>query len=91
MEKSLKTLLTWHDVAFRKTHDLIELGQACVGVQADISSLLRRAAPLTEYAWKFRYPGDADEPSPEETREAFSLAREIHEKVFELLPQESRP
>ena len=91
VEKSLKAFLTWHDVAFRKTHDLIELGQACVGVQADISSLLRRAAPLTEYAWKFRYPGDIDEPSPGETHEAFSLAREIYEKVFELLPQESRP
>ena len=47
VEKSLKAFLTWHDVAFRKTHDLIELGQACVGVQADISSLLRRAAPLS--------------------------------------------
>jgi HEPN domain-containing protein len=91
VEKSLKAFLTWHDVAFRKTHDLIELGQACVGVQADVSSLLRRAAPLTEYAWKFRYPGDIDEPSPGETHEAFSLAREIYEKVLELLPQESRP
>ena len=62
-----------------------------MGVQADISSLLQRAAPLSEYAWKFRYPGDADEPSPEETHEAFSLAREIYEKVLELLPRESHP
>src|SRR5207244_808391 len=27
VEKSLKAFLTWHDVVFRKTHDLIELGQ----------------------------------------------------------------
>ena len=56
VEKSLKAFLTWHDIAFRKTHDLVELGRACVGVRADVSSLLQRAAPLTEYAWKFRYP-----------------------------------
>ena len=36
VEKSLKAFLSWHDIAFRKTHDLIELGQACVGVQADL-------------------------------------------------------
>jgi HEPN domain-containing protein len=57
VEKVLKGFLAWHDRPFRKTHDLVELGQACVGIEASLEELLRRAAPLTEYAWKFRYPG----------------------------------
>ena len=30
VEKVLKGFLAWHDHPFRKTHDLIEIGQACV-------------------------------------------------------------
>jgi len=28
-EKSLKGFLAWHDVPFRKTHDLAEIGRQC--------------------------------------------------------------
>jgi HEPN domain-containing protein len=27
-EKALKGILTWHDIPFRKTHNLVELGEA---------------------------------------------------------------
>lgn len=52
VEKSMKGLLTWHDRPFRKTHNLVELGEACVGIEAQLSEILRSAAPLTEYAWR---------------------------------------
>jgi hypothetical protein len=29
-EKALKGFLTWHDQPFRKTHDLVEIGEQCV-------------------------------------------------------------
>jgi HEPN domain-containing protein len=29
VEKTIKAFLTWHDRAFRKTHDLVELGAEC--------------------------------------------------------------
>ena len=29
VEKAMKALLTWHDSAFRKTHNLEELGELC--------------------------------------------------------------
>src|SRR5713226_8435516 len=55
-EKVLKAFLSWHRLPFRKTHNLVERGEACTGIDQSLEPLLRRAAPLTEYAWKFRYP-----------------------------------
>ena len=47
-EKSLKAFLTWHDRPFRKTHNLEELGEQCLGVDAGLEELIDRAVPLTE-------------------------------------------
>src|SRR5689334_7226087 len=55
-QKSLKAFLAWHDVPFRKTHNLEELGQQCETVDPTMAAIATEAAPLTEYAWKFRYP-----------------------------------
>lgn len=52
-EKSLKAFLSWHRVPFRHTHNLVELGEACSQIDPSLESLLRLAAPLTEYAWRF--------------------------------------
>ncbi len=62
-EKALKGLLSWHDRPFRKTHSLEELGEQCLEVDSTLRSLIDRTVPLTEYAWKFRYPGEPEEPS----------------------------
>ena len=56
-EKALKGLLTWHDLGFRRIHDLDELGKICLAADPSLSSLMIRAAPLTAYASLFRYPG----------------------------------
>lgn len=56
-----------------------------------LESLLRRAATLTEYAWKFRYPGDPDEPSDVEAGEALGLAREVYDALVSRLPHEANP
>jgi len=81
IEKALKAFLTWHDEPFRKTHDLGELGKQCVSLDDTLEAVLRRAAPLTEYAWKYRYPGDVDAPSADTAHEAVALAREIVQQV----------
>jgi HEPN domain-containing protein len=91
VEKTLKGFLAWHDRPFRKTHDLVELGQACVDIDASLEPLLRRAAPLTEYAWRFRYPGEPEEPSPDEASGALVLAREVHETILSRMPSSVRP
>lgn len=86
VEKALKAFLTWHDQPFRKTHDLVELGNQAVQLGADLEPLLRSAAPLTEYAWRFRYPGEPEEPSVAEAEAAVALARTVLEAVAGRLP-----
>jgi HEPN domain-containing protein len=91
VEKALKALLCWHDQPFRKSHDLGELGAQCVGLDAGLEPLLRRAAPLTEYAWKYRYPGDAIEPEPHVAAEALHLAEAVVAAITAGLPAVARP
>ena len=90
-EKALKALLAWHDVAFRKTHDLAEIGQQCVTLDATLEPVCRRAERLTAFAWIFRYPGDADEPPGEEVVEALGWDREVYGAVVVRLPADVRP
>jgi len=62
VEKALKAFLTWHDRPFRKTHDLVELGAECVAIDPPLEPHLRGTAPLTEYAWRYRHPGEPSHP-----------------------------
>ena len=57
-EKALKGFLALHDEPFRKTHSIEEIGGACIAIDPGLGDLVYAAAPLTEFAWKFRYPGD---------------------------------
>ena len=91
VEKSLKAFLTWHGNPFRKTHNLVELGEACAGIDTTLEPSLRRAAPLTEYAWKFRYPGTAEEPTSDEAAATLSTAVEVYGIVLERLPDQVKP
>ena len=88
-EKTMKGLLTWHDAPFRKSHDLAELGLQCAGLAPLLESLLARASGLTQYAWKFRYPGEPEEPSREEAERAIALAREVYDAIVSLLSQDA--
>lgn len=90
-EKAMKGFLAWHDAPFRKTHDLGEVGQQCAGIDTSLEPLLIRAASLTQYAWKFRYPGEPQEPSSDEAERAIALAREVYDAIVSRLPEESRP
>ena len=56
VEKVFKSFLMWHSVPFRKTHSLEELGEQCLDVDSTLRARIDCAVPLTEYAWKFRYP-----------------------------------
>jgi HEPN domain-containing protein len=91
VEKSLKAFLTWHGQVFRKTHNLVELGGECAEIDTSLEPLLRTAAPLTEYAWRYRYPLDPEEPSVDEAAEALAIARSVHEAVVKRLPSDVRP
>jgi HEPN domain-containing protein len=90
-EKALKGFLTFHSVPFRKTHNLEEIGEQCVDVDATLRELIDEAAPLTEYAWKFRYPGDPEGIDDDEVAQALNTARRVFGEVVARLPQECRP
>ncbi len=89
-EKSLKGYLAWHDVPFRKTHNLTEIGKQCVELEPALSTLLAQASGLTEYAWKFRYPGEPEEPALAEAEGALATARDVYEAIVARLREEIR-
>jgi hypothetical protein len=62
-----------------------------VTLDPTLAPLVRRTTPLTEYAWRFRYPGGAATPTLEEATEALALAREVVAVVHARLPAETVP
>jgi HEPN domain-containing protein len=48
VEKALKGLLVWHDIVFRKTHSIEEIGEQCLEACPSLRSVIDRAVPLTE-------------------------------------------
>jgi HEPN domain-containing protein len=76
-EKALKAFLALHDEPFRKTHSIEEIGRACAAIDPGLGELVDAAAPLTEFAWKFRYPGDVSDPTREEAGRAVAVARKL--------------
>jgi len=90
-EKAMKAFLAWHDVPFRKTHNLEELGRRCAALDATLGALADQAAPLTEYAWKFRYPGETAEPEREEAEQALAVARNVYDAILNRVPPKAQP
>jgi hypothetical protein len=87
----MKAFLAWHDEPFRKTHNLIEVGEQCATLDPTLTELMQRAAVLMDYAWRFRYPGESEEPPLSEAREAFAVAREVYDAILRRVPREARP
>jgi len=90
-EKSMKALLVWNDVVFRRTHDLGEIGRQCTALDPTIEPLCRRADELTVFAWIFRYPGSPDTPDHSEATDALALAQDVVNTVLSRLPADVRP
>ena len=86
VEKAMKALLTWHDSAFRKTHNLEELGELCIGIDGTLAPAMEEVTPLTEYAARFRYPGAPWEPTLQDAMESIELARTFVHTILNRLP-----
>lgn len=48
VEKTLKGFLMWHNIPFRKTHSLEEIGEQCLDIDSSLRDLIDRAVPLTD-------------------------------------------
>jgi HEPN domain-containing protein len=88
-EKALKGFLAWHQQPFRKTHNL-EIGEQCLAIAPTLKKIIDQAAPLTEYAWRFRYPGDLIGVGAGEVSEALETARIVHDAIVNRLPPDAR-
>ena len=86
-EKAFKALLTFHQVPFRKTHELPELAAACILIDPSLDSEIRTpAVKLTRYSWLFRYPGAPYEPDVEEAVEGRAHAIAVESAISRRLP-----
>ena len=90
-EKAFKGFLTWHDVVFRRIHELDAIGGQCADLDSTLADLVDRADVLTKYAWRFRYPGAPYQPSSEEVEVARALAGQVYQAILDRLPAEVRP
>jgi HEPN domain-containing protein len=80
-EKAIKAVLTWHQVSFKKTHDLDELKQMCLPLAEDAAAHLTGIERLSQYAWRFRYPGAPYSPERPEAEEARHAAGRLLDAV----------
>lgn len=87
-EKALKAFLALHDKPFRKTHSIEEIGRACTAIEPGLGKFVDAAAPLTEFAWKFRYPGEVSDPTRDEAGSAVAVSRQLVHAVAKLLKAE---
>jgi HEPN domain-containing protein len=90
-EKALKGFLACNGRTFRKTHNLEEIGEQCLAIDPSLRDVVDRAVPLSEYAWKFRYPGEPFQPEPDEVAEALATARRVFQAAVSRLPFDARP
>ena len=90
-EKALKAFLVFRQEPFRKTHNLKELGEACLALDPGLPPSVQESFRLTEYVWIFRYPGGPRELEEGEAETALRLARCLYEDLATCLPAQARP
>jgi HEPN domain-containing protein len=85
VEKALKGLLTYHRQTFRKTHDLSDLIAKCLAIDDSLYSTMDGVDDLTQYAWRFRYPGAPPDPDPADAADGLAKAelvlREVRRRI----------
>ena len=84
-EKAIKAFLTFHQIAFRRTHNLTDLGSQCAAADPSLEPVLREVEALTDYASAFRYPDAPYEPDDAEAAEALALAAKLCEEMHRRL------
>lgn len=90
-EKTMKGYLTFKDIPFEKTHNLVALLALCGSFEPGFGRWEEAAEMLTPYATEFRYPGDVLEPESDEAEKAFAAAEAFVNFIIHLLPDEVKP
>lgn len=86
VEKYLKAYLVYHNKFFRKTHDIAEILELCIEIEAEFKELEKiNVHELTVYATELRYPEFFHIPSVEEAKETIEIAIKVRDFVFKKL------
>ena len=88
VEKSLKGFLTWHNVSFGKTHDLMVLLAAVVEIDPAFIGDRAVCEELVEFAVDVRYPGGISEPPEGEAERFISESEKILVRIEQILVAE---
>lgn len=76
---------------FRKVHSLIEIGEACTGLDPGLAEISRRVAPISGWAVETRYPGEWSLPTDIEVAEALETVRDLFDAILSRLPGDIEP
>jgi HEPN domain-containing protein len=89
VEKSLKAILVWHDIAHPRSHDIAQLAGLCRQIAPELIPLIESAAYLSAFALSYRYPSDVEPPSLTRAQvdDSISIASQIYHRALKLLPE----
>jgi HEPN domain-containing protein len=90
-EKALKGFLVFWDQRAERTHDVGLLLDRVVVIEPAFETWRDAADRLTPLATAYRYPGQSDDPLPEEFEEALDDATSIVNQVIAMLPVDVLP
>jgi HEPN domain-containing protein len=87
----MKAFLVHRERAFRKTHNLTELGGAIARLEPTLAELMKTASMMTEFAWRFRYPGEPASVSRDDALSAIEVASRVLDTLMDHMPAHCRP
>ncbi|MFH0727763.1 MAG: HEPN domain-containing protein [Pseudomonadota bacterium] len=85
-EKYIKAFLVWHQIEFKKTHDIALLLALASKADPELSAILNDAEELTPYGAEYRYPGDYPDVSAEDSEKTLRLATTARTEIRNRMP-----
>lgn len=76
-EKTIKAILVKFNQPVPKSHDLAFLSNLTLHFVPKCQSTIEKAIFMTSYSWKYRYPGEQDDPDISDAEEAIEAAENI--------------
>jgi HEPN domain-containing protein len=76
-EKTLKAILIYYDQVVPKTHDLTHLSKLAILLTPQCEISIKDSIFMTSYSWKYRYPGEGDDPDLSDAEEAIDAAETL--------------
>ena len=90
-EKVIKGFLVWHQVRFKKDHDIRYLGNLALEKDGALREVIDEAVALNPFAVTFRYPGEDVGLSIDDASEALKIAEKLFDEILTKLPAEVHP